>query len=97
MQPEKLSYGLFFGANARILARLVPNLTPELACYLDYLRKIGDLMLNYTTSSVFLLDHEHRFEVVEQPDKKWNCIDQGLLMNVLKKREVSTATSTSTG
>ena len=68
-KPEKLSYGLFFGANGRILARLVPNLTPDLACYLDYLRKIGDLMLNYTASSVFLLDHEHRFEVVEQPDK----------------------------
>ena len=31
VQPDKLSYGLFFGANARILACLVPNVTPELA------------------------------------------------------------------
>jgi hypothetical protein len=93
-KPEKLSYGLFFGANARILARLVPNLTPDLACYLDYLRKIGDLMLNFTASSVFLLDHKHRFEVVEQPDKKWNQIDQALCMNVLKKREQPMTTST---
>ena len=33
IQPEKLSYGLIFGANARILARLIPNLTPDLAAY----------------------------------------------------------------
>ena len=97
VQPEKLSYGLFFGANARILARLIPNVTPDLADYLDYLRKIGDLMLNYTTSSVFLLDHEHRFEVLENRElgKRFNSIDQALCMNVLKKREVPVTPSTS--
>jgi hypothetical protein len=85
--PEKLSYGLFFGANARILARLIPNASPELAAYLDYLRKLGDLMVNYTASSVFLLDHEHRFEVIEI-GKSFNCIDSSLSLNILKKREV---------
>jgi hypothetical protein len=88
IQPEKLSYGLFFGANAQILARLIPNLTPELAAYLDYLRKLGDLMVNYTTSSVFLLDHVHRYEVVEE-GKTWNYIDPSLSLNVLKKRDVN--------
>jgi hypothetical protein len=91
--PEKLSYGLFFGANARILARLIPNLTPDLAAYLDYLRKLGDLMVNYTSSSVFLLDHVHRFEVVEE-GKTWNYIDPSLSMNILKKRDVNVSANT---
>jgi hypothetical protein len=86
--PEKLSYGLFFGANARILARLIPNLTPDLAAYLDYLRKLGDIMVNYTASSVFLLDHVHRYEVIEE-GKTWNYIDPSLSLNVLKKRDAS--------
>jgi hypothetical protein len=47
--------GLFCGAYATILARLVPYLTPELAAYLNYLWKLGDLMVHYTTR--FLLDH----------------------------------------
>jgi hypothetical protein len=93
--PEKLSYGLFFGANARILARLIPNLTPDLAAYLDYLRKLGDLMVNYTTSSVFLLDHVHRYEVVEE-GKSWNYIDPSLSLNVLKKRDVNVNPQTQT-
>lgn len=92
IQPEKLSYGLFFGANARILARLIPQLTPEIAAYLDYLRKLGDLMVNYTASSVFLLDHEHRFEVLEL-GKSWNAIDPILSMNILKRRDPVSASS----
>jgi hypothetical protein len=93
--PEKLSYGLFFGANARILARLIPNLTPELHAYLDYLRKLGDLMVNYTASSVFLLDHEHRFKIIEQVDAKWNLIDPTLSLNILKKRDAVSGLSSS--
>jgi hypothetical protein len=96
IQPEKLSYGLFFGANARILARLIPNLTPDLAAYLDYLRKLADLMVNYTTSSVFLLDHVHRYEVVEE-SKSWNYIDPSLSLNILKKRDSIATTQQQTG
>jgi hypothetical protein len=96
--PEKLSYGLFFGANARILARIVPNLTPELSSYLDYLRKLGDLMVNYTASSVFLLDHEHRFEVIESTDirSQWNFIDPTLSLNILKKRDSLSSSNSNT-
>jgi hypothetical protein len=84
--PEKLNQGLFFGANARILARLIPNLTPEIAIYLDYLRQLGDLFVNYTSQSVYCLDHEHRFEVVEI-GKAWNEINPMLALNVLKKKD----------
>jgi hypothetical protein len=38
--PDKLNQGLFLGANARILSRIIPNITPEVVNYLDYLRKI---------------------------------------------------------
>jgi hypothetical protein len=89
LQPEKLTFGLFFGANARILARLIPNLSPELSQYLDYLRKIGDLLVNYTSASVFLLDHEHRFEVAELPTTNWNSIDATLSLNLLKKKDAT--------
>ena len=84
--PEKLTQGLFFGANARILARLVPNLTPELVLYLDYLRQLGDLLLNYTSTSVYSLDHEHRYEVAEQ-GTPWNEINSSLSLNLLKKKD----------
>jgi hypothetical protein len=94
--PEKLNRGLFFGANARILARLIPSLTPEIAIYLDYLRQIGDLFVNYTSQSVYCLDHEHRFEVVEL-GKAWNEINPMLALNVLKKKDVGhVSTSSST-
>ena len=97
--PEKLNQGLFFGANARILARLIPSLTPEIAIYLDYLRQIGDLFVNYTSQSVYCLDHEHRFEVVEL-GKAWNEINPMLALNVLKKKDlnhVSSASAVSSG
>ena len=92
--PEKLNQGLFFGANARILARLIPSLTPEIAIYLDYLRQIGDLFVNYTSQSVYCLDHEHRFEVVEL-GKAWNEINPMLALNVLKKKDLSHVASSS--
>jgi hypothetical protein len=77
------------------LARLFPYLTPELAAYLDYLRKIGDIMVNYTTASVFLLDHEHRFEVLEE-NKLDNAIDLTLSLNILKKRDTSITAGSNT-
>ena len=94
IQPDKLTQGLFFGANARILARMLPTVTPEIACYLDYLRKIGDLLINYSSTSVYLLDHIHRFEVVEQFGKAWNDIDATLSLNILKKKDSSSLAST---
>jgi hypothetical protein len=91
--PEKLNQGLFFGANARILARLIPNLSPELTVYLDYLRQLGDLLINYTSTSVYSLDHEHRYEVAEM-GRPWNEISTSLSLNWLKKKEnVNSASS----
>ena len=93
VQPEKLTRGPFFGANARILPRMIPNLTHELATYLDYLRKLGDLLINYTASSVYALDNEHRYEIAEL-GTAWNSIDPTLSLNILKKRESSTGAAT---
>jgi hypothetical protein len=92
--PEKLNQGLFFRANARILARLIPNLSQEVAIYLDYLRQIGDLLINYTSQSVYCLDHDHRFQVVEL-SRAWNQIDPTLALNTLKKKDNVSQTSTS--
>jgi hypothetical protein len=94
--PEKLTQGLFFAANARILTRLIPNLTPDLACYLDYLRQIGDLLVNYTSVSVYQLDHEHRFEVAEL-GRPWNTIDPTLSLNWLKKKDVAPSGTSARG
>jgi hypothetical protein len=88
IQPEKLNAGLFLGANARILARIIPNLTPGVSMYLDYLRMIGDLLVNYTPQSVYVLDHLHRYEMVER-NQQINQIDPTLSLNTLKKKEVS--------
>jgi len=89
IQPDKLNQGLFLGANARILARMIPNLTPEIAVYLDYLRIVGDLLVNYTSQSVYLLDHCHRYEVVEGVQgRPFNFIDPSLSLNILKKKDV---------
>jgi hypothetical protein len=88
IKPETLNQGLFVGANVRILARLIPNVTPELFQYLDYLRQIGDLLVNYTSTSVYCLDHEHRFEVAEL-NQPWNFINPTLSLNWLKKKDVA--------
>jgi hypothetical protein len=85
--PEKLNQGLFFGAQARILARMIPNLTPQTAIYLDYLRQLGDFLVNYTSTSVYCLDHEHRYEVAAL-GRPWNEISTGLSLNWLKKKDV---------
>jgi hypothetical protein len=92
--PEKLTQGLFFGANARILARIIPNLTQEVAVYLDYLRQIGDLLINYTSQSVYCLDHDHRFQVIELA-RPWNQIDPTLCLNTLKKKDHASSNSSS--
>jgi hypothetical protein len=100
--PDKLNQGLFLGANARILSRIIPNITPEVVNYLDYIRKIGDLLVNYTSTSVYHLDHEHRFEVCERSSSiPFNFIDPTLSLNLLKKKDAvqnqSNVRGTSTG
>jgi hypothetical protein len=82
------------GANARILARIIPNLTPGIAHYLDYLCMIGDLLVNYTSQSVYLLDHLHRYEVIER-NQPVNQIDPTLSLNTLKKKESTSHVSSS--
>jgi hypothetical protein len=94
LDPEKLNQGLFLGANAIILARLIPNLTPDIAIYLDYLRQLGDLLVNYTSSSVYLLDHVHLFEEVVL-GRPWNEINSTLSLNTLKKKESSVSVNSS--
>jgi hypothetical protein len=89
---DKLNQGLYLGANARILARIIPNITPEIIAYLDYMRKIGDLLVNYTSQSVYHLDHEHRFEVLEQ-NFPINFIDPTLSLNTLKRKDGSQTSS----
>ena len=42
--------------------------------YLRYTRKIGDYLQSADTSSVMILDHEHRIQVFEE-DRRWDCID----------------------
>ena len=57
--PEKLTFGQWTGANARILDKLITSgrLSPaQISDYLEYNRKIGDLLQLYVPSSVFLLD-----------------------------------------
>jgi hypothetical protein len=64
--PEKLTVEQWVGANSRILDKLITSgrlSAGQLSDYLDYTRKIGDLLQLCVPSSVFLLDHNHRLEV----------------------------------
>jgi hypothetical protein len=56
--------------------------------YLDYTRKVGDLLQLFTPGSVFLLDHNHMLEVSEEEDKKWSDIDSTLQLAHLKRKDV---------
>jgi hypothetical protein len=88
--PDKLSAGQWIGANSRILDKLITSgrlSASQLADYLDYSRKIGDLLQQYTTSSVFMLDHVHRLEVHDKPSKQWSDIDATLQSAHLKKKD----------
>jgi hypothetical protein len=69
--PEKLTVGQWVGANSRILDKLITSgrlSASQLSGYLDYTRKIGDLLQLCVPSSVFLLDHNHRLEVHNKED-----------------------------
>lgn len=88
--PEKLTVGQWIGANARILDRLVTSgklNSSNLTDYLDYTRKIGDLLQLFTPSSVFTLDNCHRLELHEDPTKRWNLIDSTLQAAHLRRKD----------
>ena len=83
--PDKLSYGQFFEASARILR--VIQLTPEAEIeYLDYLRQLGVLLQTFTCSSVFTLDHLHRLHIFRNGGQ-WNIIENSLENATLKKKD----------
>ena len=87
---DKLTAGQWVAANSRILAKLAPKFSPQdMMDYLDYTRKIGDLMTQFTQASVFVLDNNHRIEVNQTADKRWNNIDCTLELYTLKKKEDS--------
>jgi hypothetical protein len=88
--PEKLTVGQWTAANARILSKLIKSgrlVGLEIADYLEYNRKIGDLLQLYTASSVFQLDHNHRLEVHEDATRRWHEIDCTLENAHLKRRD----------
>jgi hypothetical protein len=92
--PEKLSVGQWIAGNARILQKLTSEnkLTPaQIDEYLEYNRKVGDLLQIFTSASVFLLDNNHRLEVHRsvKKSKDWSDIDCTLEVAHLKKRDES--------
>ena len=82
---DKLSYGQYFEANARILnlLELEPKAHVE---YLDFLRQIGILLQTFTIAPVFTLDHLHRL-YIHETKSQWNIIENSLENSVLKKKE----------
>jgi hypothetical protein len=82
---DRLSYGQFFEANARILNLL--NLDEDgYIQYLDYLRQLRILLQTFTVSSVFSLDHIHR-QYIHETGNVWNVIENTLQTSVLKKKD----------
>jgi hypothetical protein len=92
--PDKLSFGQFYEAYARIFKLL--NLTGQQELeYLDYQRQLGILLQTFTPASVFLLDHLHR-QFIFGSGSKWHVIENSLENSVLKKREDATRFSGAT-
>jgi hypothetical protein len=84
---DKIVVGQWIGANARILSKLAPKFSAQdLIDYRDYMRKVGDLLNQFTYSSVFCLDNDHRVDV-NFSDRRWNDIDCTLEVYYLKKKE----------
>jgi hypothetical protein len=83
--PDRLNYGQFYEASARILREI--KLTPEEEIqYLDYMRQIGVLLQTFTCSSVFTLDHLHRLQI-HRNGGRWNEIENTLENSTLKKKD----------
>jgi hypothetical protein len=88
--PDKITVGQWVAANARIMSKLMPKFSPQdLIDYLDYNRKIGDLLNQFTYSSVFLVDNDHRVDV-NHSGRRWNDIDCSLELYYLKKKDEGT-------
>lgn len=83
--PDRLSYGQFYEANARIFKLLNLSGQAEIE-YLDYQRQLGILLQTFTTSSMFLLDHLHR-QFVFESGARWHVIENSLQNAVLKKKD----------
>jgi hypothetical protein len=89
--PDKLTVGQWTAANSRILSKLIVSgrlCGSEVLDYLEYIRKLGDLLQLYTHASVFQLDHNHRLELHESTTKRlWQDIDCTLENAHLKRRD----------
>jgi hypothetical protein len=95
--PDKLSAGQWVSANIRILQRLLPSFSEqELSDYLDYTIGVGDNLQLFTSSSVFILDNEHRIDV-HKSGRRWNNIDSRLENLFLKRKEEPLSVSKSQG
>jgi hypothetical protein len=87
--PDKLTTGQWVSANVRILQRLIPGFsTQELSDYFDYTIGVGDSLQLFTTSSVMILDNEHRIDV-HKTGRRWNNVDSRLENRYLKRKEES--------
>jgi hypothetical protein len=85
--PDKLTAGQWVSANVRILQRLIPAFsTQELSDYFDYTIGVGDSLQLFTTSSVMILDNEHRIDV-HKTGRRWNNVDSRLENRYLKRKE----------
>ena len=90
VSPERLTTGQWVGANARILSKLISSgklTNSQVTDYLDYTRRIGDLLQLFNPSSVFMLDHNHRLDVHDEDDRRWNCIDATLQSAHLRRKD----------
>jgi hypothetical protein len=83
--PDRLNYGQFYEASARIL-REIKLSPPEEVQYLDYMRQLGILLQTFTCASVFTLDHLHRLQI-HNHGGDWNHIENTLENSTLKKKE----------
>lgn len=86
----------WIAANGRI-TKLIQSTRPasEAADYCDFTSMIGDYLKDYTCSSVFWLDHQHRLAVAEQ-GRRWCDIDSHLKQIHLKLRSASSTSASGT-
>lgn len=94
INPEQVSTAQYLSATARILTELVekssnvetPQLVKMVKEYLQYQVLIGDLLQQYTTQSVMILDYQHRKEYSKDTSKPMSDIDLNNLFLHLEKR-----------
>jgi hypothetical protein len=91
--PDKLTPGQWIAANSRILSKLIDEKklsSVQIEQYLEYTRRIGDLLQIFTASSVFVLDNHHRLEQHQTGDSM-SLINCTLQNSHLKKKDESVA------